>query len=96
MPECDAQCMEVETSFLLDRGVFYSIRAVEKIADDRTAESEGVGAVHAKLMRAAGDRMEQQVCCSVWVYMDYVIVCMSLFALLEVYFLSWTFIIVRC
>ena len=51
--------------------------------------------MHAKLVRAAGDGMEQQVCCPIMIYLDYFIVCMGFFALFEVYFLARTLIIVR-
>ena len=71
------------------------VGTVEEVAGDRAGETESVGAVDAELVGAACERIQLDVCCSVWVCLHYLVVCVRWFALLEVNLLSWSFVVVR-
>ena len=70
------------------------VGAVEEVAGDRAGETESVGAVDAELVGAACERIQLDVCRSVWVCLHYLVVCVRWFALLEVNLLSWPFVVV--
>ena len=70
------------------------VGAVEEVAGDRAGETESVGAVDAELVGAACERIQLDVCRSVWVCLQYLVVCVRRFALLEIHFLSWSFVVV--
>ena len=70
------------------------VGAVEEVAGDRAGETESVGAVDAELVGAACERIQLDVCRSVWVCLQYLVVCVRRFALLEVNLLSWPFVVV--
>ena len=69
--------------------------SIQKVAENRAAETECVGAMDTQLMGAAGDRMQQQVGSPVRIIAYDLIFGMGWLALLEVDFLSGPFVIVR-
>ena len=107
VPERDAQGMQVQSAC---RGArrpalwrsslqYADLRGgpatVKEVAEDRASQAEGVGAVDAELVGAACMRVKQQVCRAVGIHLNDFVVCMGCFALLEVNFLSWAFVVVR-
>ena len=70
------------------------VGAVEEVAGDRAGETESVGAVDAELVGASCERIQLDVSCSVRVCLHDFVVGVRRFALLEVDFLSWPFVVV--
>ena len=95
MSECYAQGMEVQASWNAVC-VRYRISSIQKVADDRAAESEGVCRMDSELMGAACCGVKQYVHGSVRVFRDNFILCQSGFSLLEIHFLARPFVIVSC
>ena len=95
MSEGYAQGMEVQASWnaVCAR---YRISSIQKVSDDRTAESEGVSRVDSELVCAACCGVKQYVHGSVRVFRDDFILCQSRFSLLEIHFLARSFVIVGC
>ena len=54
-----------------------------------------MGAMYAKLVGSTGMWMEHDISRAVIIYLHYFILGMCLFAMLEVYFLTWPFVVVR-
>jgi hypothetical protein len=87
--------MQTEAGLMSCMFLTGSVCSVEEVAYDGTCETECVGAVDTKLVGAACERAEQQVCRTVLIYLHDFIFCMCFLALFEINFLPWPFIVIR-
>ena len=86
--------MQAETRWSERIGNECGVGSVEEVAGDRAGETESVGAVDAELVGASCERIQLDVSCSVRVCLHDFVVGVRRFALLEVDFLSWPFVVV--